>query len=339
MDPETNPASDATPDPAPAGFPGSDRTPLDVEAADADRMERALAKLAGDEPEPPAEPTEEPTEESSEEPPAPTEEPSSSEPSGEPPAAPPAAEPSAEIAAALVQLQTMRAEMDADRAKLTQSLQSLEEREAKVAKFERFAELGEENVAAAVDSLGWDLDRVVKGLTHGKGVKTPEDRAAALIEESFSTLKTQLDAIKNTISEQTTQTNRLDVVREISSAEERAPLLAAFGDYGTEAVMKRLASATNGAGVRVSEGQVREAVSAAESELVENLLKVALSSKAVRRKYASLVGNSEKAPPVTPKSRSLNQRAASQVTRRSENAVTTEEERLERAYAVLDGNE
>lgn len=336
----------------PAGFPGQDRTPLDAAAAaaaaESDRMDRALSKLSGepaastaaepsadapsaespaDAPAPGAEGA--PSEPGSTEPPPSKEDP----PNEPPPAAAKPAEPS-ELAAALDRIGTMEQQLRERDAAQVEREAALAAREEKIAKFEKFAQAAErENFLDAVESLGWNVDSVTKAIVEGRGVRGPQDETRELVGSVESKLRQELEQLKSLFTQRQVEEDRALVAREVAT-EERAPLLAAFGEKGVEAVIAQLTASAKD-GERVTREKAISAIDQVEAELRDSFLKVALSNEGVRKKYADLLGIRDQASPVNP-GRPLSSRDASQVARRAESEVLTDEQRLERALRHLE---
>lgn len=307
----------------PPGFPGGERAPVDAEA---ERLARAFAHFDDDAPAPETEP---PTPE----PPPPAEPPAPAE-------APPAADPApqaADLAAALAKVEELRAQLEERGSAYAEREKSIEARAEQIAKFEAFAKKAErEDFLGALSALGWDQDKVVRAITHGHGVKSPTDELRSEFQAQIDELKAaqqrELEALERTRKERDEIETRSIITRELSTADDRAPLLAVFGENGQNAVMQRLAAADP----RVPRDQaIRTAIDEVEAELSEQILKPALSNPGVRKRYAEILGTRDPAAPVT-SGRPLSQRDTSQVTRRAEQGPLTEEERMANALRHLE---
>lgn len=301
----------------PAGFPGAERASLDVED---ERMARALSALEGAS-------EEEAT-------PAPAPDP-------EPPAAPepeaPTPEPEPKPAAAETELLARLAEMNA---RLEERFGGLEERErtlteraARIEKFEKFAEKAEsEHFLDAITELGWDPDKITKAIVQGRGVRAPQDETKALVDEVRAEMKRELEALRGAQREREEIETNAILAREVS-VEDRAPLVAAFGEQGHLLVKQEMESAKSEGQAKVPREQaIRAAVEKVEADLSERFLKVAFAHPGVRKKYAQILGISDSANPVT-SGRPLSQRDAGQVARRAETETLTEEARMKRALS------
>ncbi|MEQ9074101.1 MAG: hypothetical protein RLP09_09610 [Sandaracinaceae bacterium] len=319
----------------PAGFPGSDRSPLAIEE---DRMARVLAVFDGA---PAEEPTEEPGEVLEQEPvdpggeEEPTEAPEEPETPQEEPEPTPA--PAADLTAAIERVAAMEERLRAREAELEEQatkFSGVSEREKEIEKYKRFAAKAEnEHFLDALEELGWDPDKVTKAIVHGRGVRTPKDEAADVAEQLRSEFQRELDAIKAANEERESVETQAAISRVLAD-EDRAPVIAAFGEHGRAAVQQRIESAKV-SGERVPRDQaIGKAIDDVERELCEKFLKVALSSKSVRKKYASILGISDQAKTVT-SGRPLSNRDASSVSRRAEAEVLTDDQRRERALRHL----
>lgn len=323
----------------PPGFPGSDRSPLDVVAERDARIDQILGGADATDPEAPAKASADPTAEGDDAPPVErVETEPEPEPEPEPAQEPPAeAQPDPGIGEALEQVRTLQQQLDERMSSLTEREREIAERAQRIERYERFAEAAEsQNFLDAVEQLGWNPDDVTKAIVEGRGVRAPQDKLRSEfkdeVEQVRSELRKELEQLRSLHAEREAAERQALVTRSID--EERAPLLASFGERGANAVLQRLESAME-SGQRVTSDQVASAVDEVEAQLSREFLATALKSQAVRRKYGKILGIRDQAQPVS-RGRSPSNRDASQVSRRAETEQLSEQERLERALRHLE---